>query len=137
MQREDPAEAVEGEIVGRPTMLAKFTGKQDTQAVLDALGQIGYPVEDVSVLFRPEGSDQVIDQETGHVAAGQSLTEEEVASHREWRGQTVVLLHPLPEQAGAVQAALAKLGEVDIEYAGETHALGRPGGVERKDETVG
>jgi hypothetical protein len=136
MEREDPARAVEGEIVGRPTMLAKFTGKQDTQAVLDALGGMGYSLEDVSVLFRLAGSDQVIDQVTGHVAGGQALSEEEVARHKDWQGQTVVLLHPLPEQAHAIEAALSKLGKVEIEYSGETHAFGRLGGVERKDETV-
>jgi hypothetical protein len=136
MEREDPAQADEGEIVGRPTMLATFTGRQDTQAVLDALRGVGYPLDDASVLFRLAGSDQVIDQVTGHVAGGQALTEEEVAKHKDWQGQTVVLLHPLPEQAHAIEAALSKLGEIAIEYSGETHAFGHPGGVEREDETV-
>jgi len=136
MEHEDPARAVEGEIVGRPTMLAKFAGRQDAQAVLDALGGLGYSLEDVSVLYKLQGSDQVIDQVTGYVAAGQSLTEEELARHQNEPGQTVVLLHPLPEQAHAVQSALSELGQVEIEYSGETHALGRPGGVERQDETV-
>ncbi len=136
MEHEDPAKAVEGEIVGRPTMLAKFADKQDAQAVLDALQNAGCSLEDVSVLYKLKGSDQVVDQVSGHIAAGQSLTEEELAKRKEQPGQTVVLMHPLPEQAAAVEKALTQLGQVEIEYSGETHALGRPGGVERLDETV-
>jgi hypothetical protein len=135
-QHEDPALAPEGEIVGKPTMLAKFSGKQDAQKVLDALGAVGYPLNDVSVLLRIEGSDQVLDQVSGHVAAGQSVTEEELQKNKDTPGQTVVLLHPLPEQSHSVEAALSQLGQVEFEYSGETHALGRPGGVEREDETV-
>src|SRR5947209_7015473 len=118
MQHEDPEQAPEGEIVGKPTMLAKFAGRQDAQKVLDALGAIGYPLNDVSVLFRLEGSDQVVDQETGHVAAGQSITEEELQKNKDVSGQTVVLLHPLPEQAHPVESALSQLGQVEFEYSG-------------------
>jgi hypothetical protein len=129
-----PEEADEGEIVGRPTLLAKFAGRVDEEQILGSLRQIGYPAEDVSVLFRVEGSDQVVDQFTGRVAAGQALTDEELAHHREGRGHTAVLMHPEPELVQAVKGALSALGEVEIEYSGETHAFGRPGGVDRVDE---
>ena len=50
------------------------------------------------------------------------------------RRQTAVLLHPNPEQLEAVRQTLSEIGTPDIEYAGETHAFGRPGGVDRKDD---
>jgi hypothetical protein len=131
---ETPAEAGEGKIVGRPTMLAKFEGRLDHEQVLRSLERTGYPLEDVSVLFRPEGSDQVVDLTTGHVAAGQSLTDEEIERRKLEKGQTVVLLHPTTEQVQSVNAALAEIGTPEIEYSGETHAHGQPGGVVREDE---
>jgi len=131
-----PAE--QGEIVGKPTMLAKFEGMLKVEQVLDCLRRIEYPLEDVSVLFRIEGSDQVVDLTTGHVAAGQSLTDEELNAQKAQRGQTLVLLHPNSQQAPGVRQALAEIGHPDthpeIEYAGETRAHGRPGGVDRHDE---
>jgi|SRR5437868_11093039 len=130
--------ADQGEIVGKPTMLAKFDGMLSAEQILDSLKQIGYPLDDVSVLFRIEGSDQVIDLTTGHVASGQALTDEEVNAHKAQKGQTLVLLHPTSEQAPAVRKALAEVGHPDvhpdIEYAGETRAHGRLGGVDRHDE---
>jgi hypothetical protein len=129
-----PEEADEGEIVGRPTLLAKYAGRVDENQILGSLRQIGYPPEDVSVLFQLEGSDQVVDQFTGHVAAGQALTDEELARQREERGHTAVLMHPEQEQFEAVKGALSALGEVQIDYSGETHAFGRLGGVDRIDE---
>lgn len=128
-----PAEAAEGEIVGLPTMLAKFDAYYDAESVLSCLRGIGYPLEDVSVLFRLDGSDQVLDLTTGSVAAGQSVTEEEIRDQKV-KGHTVVLLHPGTDQAQTVRQALSSLGNVDVEYSGETHAFGRVGGVEREDE---
>jgi hypothetical protein len=92
----------------------------------------------VSVLFQFDGSDQVIDQTTGDVAAGQSLTQEELERGKApaKKGHTVVLLHPLPNQTAAVQAALGELGPVEVEYSGETHAHGHPGETLREDEKV-
>src|SRR5438094_9401440 len=87
-----PAE--QGEIVGKPTMLAKFEGLLSVEQVLDCLRRVEYPLEDVSVLFRIEGSDQVVDLTTGHVAAGQSLTDGELNAQKSERGQTLVLLAP-------------------------------------------
>jgi hypothetical protein len=135
-----PAEAPQGEIVGKPTMLATFDGMLNVEQVLDCLKRVGYPLEDVSVLFRVEGSDQVVDLTTGHVAAGQSLTDEELNARKSQKGQTLVLLHPTGEQAPAVRKALAEIGHPnvhpDIEYAGETRAHGRPGGIDRHDENI-
>lgn len=130
----DPAEAPEGEIVGKPTLLAKYAGRVEVQPVLDALGATGYPIADVSVLFRIGGSDQVSDQVSGQVAAGQSVTEEELKKRAAQGGQTVVLMHPTQAQLQAVQAALSSVGQVEFEYSGETHVLGKPGGPERIDE---
>ena len=130
----DPAAAPEFEIVGKPTMLAKYEGRLEAQQILDSLGRIGYPLDDVSVLFRVQGSDQVIDLRTGHAAAGQAITDEELKPKQLTQGQTAVLLHPDPAQADAVRQALAAVGVPEIEYSGETHAFGRPGGVDRIDE---
>ena len=130
------ADAAQGEIVGRPTMLAKFEGHLDPGPILDSLKRIGYPLEDVSVLFRVLGGDQVYDLVAGHVAAGQSLTDEELNARKLAKGQTVVLMHPTTAQFPAVKQALSEIGTADIEYVGETHAHGRVGGVERSDEPV-
>jgi hypothetical protein len=133
----EPGLADESEIVGKPTLLAKYAGRVDNEQILGGLRQMGYPLEDVSVFFRVEGSDQVVDQLTGKVAAGQALTEEELAHHKAGSGQTVVLMHPEPEQLEDVRQALSRAGNVEIDYSGETHAFGRPGGVDRVDETPG
>src|SRR5436309_1153063 len=130
----DPAQAPEFEIVGRPTLLARYEGRLDAEQILDSLRRVGYPVDDVSVLFRVEGKDEVLDLRTGHPAAGQAITDEELKPKQLTRGQTAVLLHPDPAQVEAVRQALAEVGTPDIEYAGETHAFGRPGGVDRIDE---
>jgi|SRR5436190_7999428 len=130
------ADAKQGSIVGRPTMLAKFEGRLEPQPILDSLQRIGYPLEDVSVLFRVDGGDQVVDLVAGHVAAGQSLTDAELTARKLAKGQTVVLMHPTKEQLPAVKQALSEIGTADIEYVGETHVHGGSGGVEREDETV-
>jgi hypothetical protein len=130
----DPAQAPEFEIVGKPTMLAKYQGRLEAEQILDSLGRIGFPLDDVSVLFMVEGSDQVIDLRTGHTAAGQAINDEDLKPQQWTKGQTAVLLHPDPGKAEAVRQALAAVGTPEIEYAGETHAFGRPGGVDRIDE---
>lgn len=130
----DPAKAPEFEIIGKPTLLAKFEGRLDAAQILDSLGRIGYPLDDVSVLFKVGGSDEVLDLTTGQPAAGQSITEKDLKPKNLSNGQTVVLLHPEPEQLDAVKQALSAVGTPDIEYAGETHAFGRPGGIDRKDD---
>ena len=80
----------------------------------------------------------MVDLTTGHVAAGQSLTDEELNAQKAQRGQTLVLLHPNSQQAPDVRRALQEIGHPDnhpeIEYAGETRAHGRLGGVDRHDE---
>ncbi|MFL5735119.1 MAG: hypothetical protein ACJ78Q_18340 [Chloroflexia bacterium] len=135
-----PAVAAQGEIIGKPTMLVKYDGMLDAETVLSCLKRVNYPLEDVSILFRVEGSDQVMDLTTGHMAAGQSLTDEELSARKSQSGQTLVLLHPTAEQAPAVRQALTEIGHPnlhpEIEYAGETRAHGRPGGVDRHDEHV-
>jgi len=137
LEHHSPEAAPENEIVGRPTLLAKYAGRLDAQQILDALGQVGYPLNDVSVLFKLAGSDEVVDLVSGQIAAGQSLTEKELERFNQkhgQNGQTAVLLHPEQGQFAAVKQALEQIGQVDIEYAGETHAYGRPGGVAREDE---
>jgi hypothetical protein len=132
-----PEAAPENEIVGRPTLLAKYEGRLDAKQILDALGAAGYPLNDVSVLFKVAGSDEVVDLVSGQIPAGQSLTERELArinQKTQEAGQTAVLMHPEREQLEAVRNALAQVGTPDIEYAGETHAFGGPGGVTREDE---
>jgi hypothetical protein len=135
LEHHEPTEAPEGEIVGLPTMLAKFDGYYPADQVLQALGSIEYPLEDVSVLFRLQGTDQVLDLTTGDVAAGQSVTEEEIRSEKV-KGQTVVLAHPPSDRLESVRQALSQVGNVEIEYSGETHALAEPGGVDRQDERI-
>src|SRR4051794_36770002 len=107
----DTGRVQEGEIIGKPTLLAKYAGLKDAKQILDSLGRAGYPVEDVSVLFRVHGTDQVIDLVTGNVAAGQALPSEHVRPEDLQDGQTAVLLHPNPDQLAAVKQALAEIGE--------------------------
>src|SRR5437762_2197602 len=90
----DPAAAPEFEIVGLPTLLAKYQGRLEAEQILDSLRRVGYPTDDVSVLFRVEGSEEVIDLRTGHPAAGQAITDEELKPKHMTHGQTAVLLHP-------------------------------------------
>jgi hypothetical protein len=130
-----PADAREGEIIGKPTLMAIYAGRQDANRILDGLKSTGYPLDDVSVYYRPDGTDQVIDAITGEVAAGQSLNQKEVKDKQLQNVQTVVLLHPEQSQLQSVQQVLSSIGTADIKYSGITDAEGRPGGVERHDET--
>lgn len=124
----------EGEIVGLPTLLAIYDVRIEAQQVLDGLKNAGYPMEDVCVYYRVKGSDQVIDATTGHVAAGQSLNEDELKRSKLENVDTLVLLHPNAQQAEAAQQVLATLGTPDIKYATETHAESNLEGVTRHQE---
>ena len=126
----------EGERVGRPTLLATYDGRLDAEQILGSLRTLGYPLEDVSVYYRPDGTDQVIDATTGQVAAGQSLTDEEIERKRLEKFHTLVLMHPDGQQFPSVQEALLAIAPADIKYAGETHAESHLEGVQRQDETV-
>ena len=52
---------VSGSISGRATLLVTFGVRLEAQAVLSALGAMGYPVSDVRIYYRPVGTDQVIE----------------------------------------------------------------------------
>jgi hypothetical protein len=106
-----------GKIVGLPTLLVTFSSKLDPRAVLDAVGGLNYPLEDVSVYYRVAGTDQVIDAKTGQVAAGQALSEEDAKGLDLNAVDTLVLMHPSGEQFVAVQSALKQFGEADYKYA--------------------
>jgi hypothetical protein len=135
IEHKAPAEAREGEIIGKPTLMAIYTGRQDANRILDGLKSTGYPLDDVSVYYRPDGTDQVIDAVTGEVAAGQSLNEKDLKNKQLQNVQTVVLMHPEQNQYQSVRQVLASIGTADIKYSGITDVEGRPGGVERHDET--
>src|SRR5436190_20037197 len=114
----------DGRIVGKPTLLVTYSSKLDPQAILSAIGGMGYPMDDVSVYYRVAGTDQVIDATTGQVAAGQALSAEELRGRALERLETLVLLHPNAEQFVALQGALRPLGEADIKYAEQSVAGG-------------
>ena len=114
----------EGRIIGRPTLMVTYTSKLDPQAIRNAIGGMGYPLDDVSVYYRVAGTDQVIDATTGQVAAGQALSAEELRGRALERLETLVLLHPNAEQFVALQGALRPLGEADIKYAEQSVAGG-------------
>src|SRR6059058_4027094 len=114
----------EGRIIGRPTLMVTYATRLDSQAIRDAIGGTGYPLDDVSVYYRVAGTDQVIDATTGQVAAGQALSAEELRGRALERLETLVLLHPNAEQFVALQGALRPLGEADIKYAEQSVAGG-------------
>ena len=114
----------DGRIVGKPTLLVTYSSKLDAQAILSAIGGVGYPQDDVSVYYRVAGTDQVIDATTGQVAAGQALSAEQVKAKALEKLDTLVLLHPDGEQFVAIQEALKPLGEADIKYAEQSVAGG-------------
>ena len=117
----------DGRIIGKPTLLVTYTSKLDPQAILDALGGLGYPSSDISVYYRVAGTDQVLDATTGQVAAGQALSAEELRGKALEKLETLVLLHPNAEQFVAVQDALKPLGEADFKYAEQSIAGGSEG----------
>ncbi len=118
----------DGRIVGKPTLLVTYGIKVDAQAILDAIGGLGYPLSDVSVYYRVSGTDQVLDAITGQVAAGQALSPEELRGKAMEKLETLVLLHPDAEQFVALQSALKPLGEADMKYAAQDVAGGDTGG---------
>ncbi|MDQ3928423.1 MAG: hypothetical protein M3328_04655 [Chloroflexota bacterium] len=122
-------------MVGKPTLMAIYPQRYEAAAILDSLGRVGYPLNDVSVYYRLKGTDHVLDATTGQVAAGQSLNQEEVTQEGLNSAETVVLLHPGSETVQAVTGALASLGEPSILYEGETDVEGNLGGYTRIDET--
>lgn len=118
------ADATQGKILGRPTLLVTYTTKLDAQAVLGVIGGTGYPLDDVDVYYRVAGTDQVIDATTGQVALGQALSADELAAKALETLETLVLLHPDGEQFGVIQSALKQFGAADIKYSEETIAGG-------------
>jgi hypothetical protein len=109
-----------GHIVGRPTLLVTFGSRLDGQALMSVLGGVGYPVVDVRIYYRPQGTDQVIDALTGEVPAGAALSREAASSHADGKLDTLLLLHPDPTQFVAVRGALAQFGEADYKYSEAT-----------------
>lgn len=122
--------------MGLPTLLAIYEGKLDATLIMGALRSTGYPPEDVRIYHRIKGTDQVLDAFTGHVAAGQSLTEEEIQKKHLEQVDTLVLMHPDAAQFPIVKSALTRVGNPQIMYEGGTEAEGRPGGVERHNQTA-
>ena len=104
-------------IVGRPTMMAIFDGHREAQGIMDALGATGHPLDDVSVLLRPAGTDAVEDLLTGERPAGQSGDARLLPDKG---SKTLVILHPEGDRLEAVRAALTGLGAENIEYEPET-----------------
>lgn len=122
-------------MVGKPTLMAIYPQRFDVAAILDSLGRVGYPLNDVSVYYRVKGTDQVVDATTGQVAAGQSINQEEVTPEVLNSAETVVLLHPGTASVPSVTGALNAVGEPTILYEGETDVEGQLGGYTRIDET--
>jgi large exoprotein involved in heme utilization and adhesion len=125
----------DGRIVGKPTLLVTYSSKLDPQAILAAIGGAGYPLDDVSVYYRVEGTDQVIDATTGQVAAGQALSAEKLGGKELEKLDTLVLLHPDGAQFVAIQGALKPLGEADIKYAEQSVVGGNSDGEVIEPET--
>jgi hypothetical protein len=111
------AETDPSAIVGRPTMMAIFDGHREAQGILDAVGATGHPLDDVSVLLRPAGTDAVEDLLTGERPAGQSGDARLLSDKG---SKTLVLLHPETDRLEAVRSALTGLGAENIEYEPET-----------------
>ncbi|HEX8231417.1 MAG TPA: hypothetical protein VF826_19220 [Chloroflexia bacterium] len=122
-------------MVGKPTLMAIYPQRYEASAILDSLGRVGYPLDDVSVYYRLKGTDHVVDATTGQVAAGQSVNQQEITQEGLNGAETVVLLHPGTEVVQAVTVALATVGQPTILYEGETGVEGNLGGYTRIDET--
>lgn len=124
---------MDARMVGKPTLMAIYPEKHEAGAILDGLGKVGYPLNDVSVYYRLKGTDQVLDATTGQVAAGQSINSSDLTPQALAGVETVVLLHPSAETSQAVVGALNMAGQPVILYEGESDVQGRPGGYERED----
>ena len=124
-------------MVGKPTLMAIFPQRHEASMILDSIGRVGYPVNDVSVYYRVKGTDHVVDATTGQVAAGQSLNRDEITEAMLAQAETVVLLHPPSGVSQAVIGALNSLGDTvpTILYEGETDVAGHLGGYTRQDES--
>lgn len=116
-----------GRIKGKPTLLAIYSGRLPADSVLGALQSVEYPLDDVAVYYRLEGTDQVIDAVTGKIAAGQSLNEVELSRKDSDKVDTLVLMHPPADRFPAVRSVLNGLGSADIKYADETNLVGTSG----------
>jgi hypothetical protein len=110
-------QSASGSIFGKATLLVTFGLRLEAQAVLSALGVMGYPVSDVRIYYRPIGTDQVIDALTGQVPAGESLQLDKLRAKEAQNLETLVLMHPDAAQFVAVQEAFKPLGEADYKYA--------------------
>src|SRR5690348_15109858 len=98
-------------------MMATFDGPRDPQAILAAMQPTGHPLDDVAILLRPVGTDVVEDLRTGERAAGQS---DDARRRSPVGSKTLVLLHPDPAHAAAIQALLTALGAEQVEYEPQT-----------------
>lgn len=120
-------------MVGLPTLMAIYPQRQEAAAILDSLGKVGYPLDDVSVYYRVKGTDQVLDAVTGQVAAGQSISNTDLSTQVLAAVETVVLMHPSAEMSQPVLGVLSLLGEPVILYEGESDVQSQPGGYRRED----
>ena len=104
-------------IVGRPTMMATFDGHREAQPIIDALTATGHPLEDVSVLLRPAGTDAVEDLVTATAPPGSRAMRGccRTRAARPW-----CCCIPRRIMVEAVRAALTGLGAENIEYEPET-----------------
>lgn len=127
---------MEGRIVGKPTLLAIYDGRVNAEQVLGGLRELQYPAEDIAVYYRPKGTDQVIDAVTGQVAAGQSITEQEMDPKNAGNVQTLVLMHPEPQQVEGVRRVLMGQGQPEIMYEAGTLAQGHASVSELPDGKV-
>lgn len=126
---------MDAKMVGRPTLMAIYPQRHEAGAILDSLGKVGYPLEDVSVYYRLKGTDQVLDATTGQVAAGQSISNSDLTPKVLADIETIVLMHPSSDISATVLGALNLLGQPVTLYEGESDVEGRLGGYVRKDQT--
>ncbi len=116
---------MDGRIKGLPTMMLIYGVRLEAADVLAKAGATGYPLHDVSVYYRLKDTDQVLDATTGQIAAGQSLTDDELKSVNISQVSTVVLLHPPAGHAQTMRDALLTLGPAEVMYSEETDAVGQ------------
>lgn len=109
---------MDSRMVGKPTFMAIYPQRLEASAILDSIGRVGYPVNDVSVYYRVRDTDQVLDAVTGQVAAGQSLSNNDLTPELLKALETVVLLHPDAQASTPVTGALNTLGQPVIMYEG-------------------
>ncbi len=125
---------MDARMIGKPTLMAVYPHRYEAAVVLDSIGKVSYPLSDVSVLYRLRGTDHVVDAVTGHVAAGQSISDSDLTPALLKEAETVVILHPDDEVAPAVRAALEAIGDSQLFYEGASDVAGAPGGYVRQDD---